>query len=149
MDKIEQIYKQRSELQDKAQELLAEFLTQENISVEEWMALAHELFMLQLTVDSENAYLNAARIAETYSGTDRKALIVIYGDLSGVYEDMEEYDKAHEYLQKAYNIRCEFYGKDNLFSRMSADRLKKLKIFMQYVPDEELKNELRGAAEHP
>jgi len=148
MEKIENLYEQRSQLQEKAIAIFHELEKEVNTTSEEWNALGHELYMLQLTVDSESAYLNAARIAETYSGSDRKALIVIYGDLAGVYEDLEEYEKSHHYLKKSYEIRCEFYGKDNLFSRMSADRLRKLKLFMQYAPDKKLIDELKQASAH-
>jgi len=147
MEQIDKLYYQRSKLQEKAIALSEKYLQKNILTAQDWSALAHELYMLMLPVDAINAYLKAIDIAQKFKGKERRALIVIYGDLSGVYEEIEDFNKAYEYLEKSYLIRCEFYDKENYFLRSSKERLVKLKKFMEYTPNKELEEELKGLIE--
>lgn len=142
MEQIDDLYKQRSKLQDKALALYKKFEQNNTLTAQDWSSLGHELYMLMLPVDAINAYLKAIDIALNFKGEQRRELIVIYGDLSGVYEETEDYIKAHEYLEKSYLIRCEFYDKENYFLRSAKERLVKLKKFMEYTPNKDLEKEL-------
>ena len=140
---LDEISSARSSLTDKALGLLKSFIQSESeITIQNWSDLAHELFMLNLPVDAEIAYLKAIEVSKSLSDKEQKELIVIYGDLAGVYEEMEDYSKAFEMLTRSYELRKTYNGEDNIFTQMSLERLRKLKIFMEYIPDKNLDEKL-------
>lgn len=142
LDNLDSAY---SKLQSHALEILKEFLAVEEneISIHELCDLGHRLYMLQLPVEAEQAYLKALHLGLKLKGVETKILSLIYSELSSVYEEMEDYDKAYEMLLKAIEIKKKFYSQDHIPLRLSQERLRKLEIFRQYKFDKELSNAIQ------
>ncbi len=115
-----------------------------NLSEHVWNTIGLELYLLHRLEEAEKAYLIAAEIAELLEGEDRSILTVIYGDLSMVYEADKQYSKALEAMTKSYEVRKSIKGEGDLFTKLAAESVRRLKHLAEYKPNEELEKEFNN-----
>ncbi len=106
-----------------------------------WSAIGLELYLCGRTETAINAMLLAVKEGEQLEGEDRSQLSPIYGDLAMMYEEDKNYTAAYDAMKKSYDIRKEFKGEDDIFTRMTADDLLRLAKFKEFTPNATLEKE--------
>lgn len=108
-----------------------------------WSAIGLELYLCRRLDDAIKAMVKAAHEGEKLRGDERDNLAVIYEDLSMMYEEGfdHDYEAAFESARKAYIIRKEIHGEDNILTRLAKERVRKYEYFKEFKKDEQLEKD--------
>lgn len=153
-DKVSSIVKKitdkRLSAMDDACKLLMKMLSsKEDFPDYAWSAIGLELYLSRRLDDAIKAMVKAAHEGEKLRGDERDNLAVIYEDLSMMYEEGfdHDYEAAFESARKAYDIRKEIHGEDNILTRLAKERVRKYEYLKEFKKDEQLEKDFNDWVE--
>lgn len=125
-----------------------------NLSHHIWGSLSLDLYLNQRVEEAIKVQQYAIEIAkkdwDTMDDKERQSIAVLYKHLAMYYENLaitysefDNYKKAVEAIEEAYKFRLHFFGKEDLFTRLDKESLRRLRQFSSFKANKKLKEELQ------